>query len=47
MRSTAIADARATAQLFIKLKAKISSLPKEVLETILTFADNLLFDPIY
>lgn len=41
---TAIADARATAQLFIKLKAKISSLPKEVLETILTFADNLLFE---
>lgn len=41
---TAIADAMATAQLFLKLKKKIASLPKETLEKILSLADNLLFE---
>ncbi|MGC4387672.1 exonuclease domain-containing protein, partial [Streptococcus suis] len=41
---TAISDAYATAQLFIQLKAKIESLPKELLESMLPFADALLFE---
>ena len=41
---TAISDAYATAQLFLKLKAKMKSLPKEVLESLLPLADNLLFE---
>ena len=41
---TAISDAYATAQLFLKLKVKMKSLPKEVLESLLPLADNLLFE---
>ncbi|AXQ79022.1 bifunctional DnaQ family exonuclease/ATP-dependent helicase [Streptococcus chenjunshii] len=41
---TAIADALATAQLFLKLKKKIEGLPKEALEKLLPLADNLLFE---
>lgn len=41
---TAISDAYATAQLFLQLKAKIESLPKELLESMLPFADALLFE---
>ena len=41
---TAISDAYATAQLFLKLKEKMKSLPKEVLEKLLPLADNLLFE---
>ncbi|MBM6549106.1 bifunctional DnaQ family exonuclease/ATP-dependent helicase [Streptococcus dysgalactiae] len=41
---TAIADARATATLFIKLLQKIESLPKECLESLLPYADSLLFE---
>lgn len=39
---TAIADAQATANLFIKLLHKIESLPRECLETLLLYADSLL-----
>ncbi|MGF0112248.1 bifunctional DnaQ family exonuclease/ATP-dependent helicase [Streptococcus sp. SGI.013] len=41
---TAIADAYATAQLFLKIREKMASLPKITLETILSFADHLLFE---
>ncbi|MGT2960512.1 bifunctional DnaQ family exonuclease/ATP-dependent helicase [Streptococcus caballi] len=41
---TAIDDAKATAQLFFKIKEKMASLPKLVLENILNLADNLLFE---
>lgn len=41
---TAIADAMATAQLFLKLKNKIASLPLETLEILTQFSDNLLFE---
>lgn len=41
---TAIADATATAQVFLKLQEKIFSLPKLTLETILDFSDQLLFE---
>ena len=41
---TAIADARATSQLLLDLIGKISSLPKQTLDTILAFSDNLLFE---
>ena len=41
---TAIADAQATAQLFLKMTDKMKHLPKELLERLLDFADNLLFE---
>lgn len=41
---TAIADAQATAQLFLKMTVKMKHLPKELLERLLDFADNLLFE---
>lgn len=41
---TAIADAQATANLFIKLLHKIESLPRECLETLLLYADSLLYE---
>lgn len=41
---TAIADARATAQVFVKLQEKIASLPKLTLEKISEFSDQLLFE---
>lgn len=41
---TAISDATATAQLFLKLQEKIASLPKLTLETIRQFSDQLLFE---
>ena len=41
---TAISDAYATAQLLLKLKEKMESLPKELLEQLLPFSDNLLFE---
>lgn len=41
---TAISDAYATAQLFLRLQAKINQLPKEVLEKLLPFSDNLIFE---
>ncbi|MFS1663755.1 bifunctional DnaQ family exonuclease/ATP-dependent helicase [Streptococcus sp. zg-JUN1979] len=41
---TAIADAYATAQLFLRLQQKAQSLPKEVLGQLLVLADNLLFE---
>ncbi|WP_373760972.1 bifunctional DnaQ family exonuclease/ATP-dependent helicase [Streptococcus ferus] len=41
---TAIADARATAQLFLKLQDKMARLPKLTLENLLALSDNLLFE---
>lgn len=41
---TAIADARATAELLLRLQDKIASLPMQTLERILDFADQLLFE---
>lgn len=41
---TAISDAMATANLFLKLKEKLASLPKETLELLLTLSDSLLFE---
>ncbi len=41
---TAIADARATAELLIKIQEKIKSLPKQTVEQILSLADNLLYE---
>lgn len=41
---TAIADARATAELLLRLKEKIRSLPLMTLEKILEFSDDLLFE---
>lgn len=41
---TAIADAQATAQLFLRLREKIESLPSLTLEKIKTYADHLLFE---
>ncbi|MCS4487822.1 bifunctional DnaQ family exonuclease/ATP-dependent helicase [Streptococcus sciuri] len=41
---TAVSDAYATAQLFLQVKEKIENLPKELLESILPFADALLFE---
>lgn len=41
---TAIADAYATAQLFLKLKEKMKHLPKEVLEKLLPLTDSLIFE---
>lgn len=41
---TAISDAYATAQLLLKLKEKMASMPKELLEQLLPLADNLVFE---
>lgn len=41
---TAIADARATAELFLKLKKKMAALPRITLEKILSFSDSLLYE---
>ncbi|EHJ52573.1 bifunctional DnaQ family exonuclease/ATP-dependent helicase [Streptococcus macacae] len=41
---TAIADAKATAELFLKLKKKMASLPRLTLERILEFSDSLLYE---
>lgn len=41
---TAIADAMATARLFLKIKTKIEQLPLATLETLLNFKDSLLFE---
>ncbi|MGT2906370.1 bifunctional DnaQ family exonuclease/ATP-dependent helicase [Streptococcus dentiloxodontae] len=41
---TAIADARATAQLLLRLINKMESLPKITLEMLLNFSDNLIFE---
>ncbi|CAM2782575.1 bifunctional DnaQ family exonuclease/ATP-dependent helicase [Streptococcus mutans] len=41
---TAIADAKATAELFLKLKQKMTDLPKLTLERILQFSDSLLYE---
>lgn len=41
---TAIADAKATAQLFLNLKQKIRSLPKLTLEKLLSLANDLVFE---
>lgn len=41
---TAIADARATGYLLLKLIQKIASLPKQLLDLLLVFSDNLLFE---
>ncbi|MGT2934387.1 bifunctional DnaQ family exonuclease/ATP-dependent helicase [Streptococcus castoreus] len=41
---TAIADAKATAVLFIKLLQKIESLPSDCLESLLAYSDSLLFE---
>ncbi|WP_159584234.1 bifunctional DnaQ family exonuclease/ATP-dependent helicase [Streptococcus halichoeri] len=41
---TAIADARATAQLFLHVQAKIAKLPYETLSLLVQYADNLLFE---
>ncbi|MBM7643406.1 ATP-dependent DNA helicase DinG [Streptococcus loxodontisalivarius] len=41
---TAISDAYATAQLFLKLKEKIKQLPRQTLSVLSRFADSLLFE---
>ena len=41
---TAIADAMATAHLFLKLKRKMQFLPKQTLERILSLSESLLFE---
>ncbi|KPJ22649.1 bifunctional DnaQ family exonuclease/ATP-dependent helicase [Streptococcus phocae] len=41
---TAIADAKATAKLFIKLLQKIENLPRETLEAVLCYSGSLLFE---
>lgn len=41
---TAIADAMATAELFISLYQKLSSFPKETLTDLLSLSDNLLYE---
>lgn len=41
---TAIADAQATAQLFLRIREKIESLPSLTLEQIKTYSDHLLFE---
>ena len=41
---TAIEDARATGQLLFHLMDKISSLPRQTIDLLLTFSDNLLFE---
>ena len=41
---TAIADAKATAELFLRLKKKMAALPRLTLEKILAFSDSLLYE---
>ncbi|WP_447442519.1 bifunctional DnaQ family exonuclease/ATP-dependent helicase [Streptococcus cameli] len=41
---TAIADAHATALLFLKIQQKIASLPKQTIGQILSFGDSLLYE---
>lgn len=41
---SAISDAQATAQLFLKLRETIASLPRELVETLLPFSDNLIYE---
>lgn len=41
---TAIEDARATGQLLFHLMDKIASLPRQTIDMLLTFSDNLLFE---
>ena len=41
---SAISDAEATAQLFLKLRETIASLPRELVETLLSFSDNLIYE---
>ncbi|WP_425507449.1 bifunctional DnaQ family exonuclease/ATP-dependent helicase [Streptococcus pacificus] len=41
---TAISDAKATAELFLKLRNKMRQMPKRTLETIVTYGDSLLFE---
>lgn len=41
---TAIEDARATGQLLFHLMDKIASLPRQTIDLLLTFSDNLLFE---
>lgn len=41
---TAIEDARATGQLLFHLMDKIASLPRQTIDFLLTFSDNLLFE---
>ncbi|WP_270206800.1 bifunctional DnaQ family exonuclease/ATP-dependent helicase [Streptococcus anginosus] len=41
---TAIADASATATLFLKIQEKIQKLPKELVEYLLKFSDSLIYE---
>ncbi|MBP2620406.1 bifunctional DnaQ family exonuclease/ATP-dependent helicase [Streptococcus panodentis] len=41
---TALADAQATAQLFLKIQEKIRGLPKALVEKILDFGDSLIYE---
>lgn len=41
---TAIADASATATLFLKIQEKIQKLPKELVEYLLTFSNSLIYE---
>lgn len=41
---TAIEDARATGKLLLHLMDKIASLPRQTIDMLLTFSDNLLFE---
>ena len=41
---TALADAQATAQLFLKIQKKMAGLPKTLLEKVLEFADSLIYE---
>lgn len=40
----AVSDAYATAELLLKIEAKIQKLPRSVLEELLRHSDNLLFE---
>ena len=41
---TALADAQATAQLFLKIQKKMARLPKALLEKVLEFSDSLIYE---
>ena len=41
---TALADASATATLFLKIQEKIQKLPKELVEYLLTFSNSLIYE---
>lgn len=41
---TALADAQATAQLFLKIQEKMAGLPKTLLEKVLEFSDSLIYE---